>query len=186
MRRFNGDTVAVLASGPSLVEDDIRAVSHLPCVAVNNTWEVARFCSVIFAGDHKWWMHNGDAVDIPAARVSLSYNSERQYSAKRFKSKVAKSGGYNSGCIAIEYAIVHGASRVIMLGFDCSVKHGTHHHGDHKKSPNPDKVKCQRWVQQFDTLRRIYPQADVVNCSRYTELRVFPVKPLESVLCEPG
>lgn len=178
--------MVVLASGPSLVDEDIEKVRHLTCIAVNTTWEKARFCKVIFAGDHKWWIHNVDKIDIDVPRVGLSYNSENQYQAKRFNSKVAKKGGYNSGCIAIEYAITQGAKKVIMLGFDCSVKNGTHHHGDHRKSPNPNDVKCEIWKRQFANLRKFYPQADVVNCSRYTEIKCFPRKPLDEVLCKLG
>lgn len=183
---FRNQTVAVLASGPSLTQDDIDSISHLPHIAVNTTWEKARKCSVIFAGDNKWWIHNHDKIDIDARRISLSYNSERMYKAKRFKSKVAKKGGYNSGCIAIEYALSQEAERVIMLGFDCSVKNGIHHHGKHKESPNPNDGKCALWKKQFHNLRAAYPRAAIVNCSRYTELNMFPKVSLESALCGYG
>lgn len=186
MKLFNGDTVAVIASGPSLTDEDVEAVRGLKKIAVNTTWKKVRDCDVLFAGDHKWWMTNGKEVDIPARRVSLSYNSERQYGAKRFRSNAAKRGGYNSGCVAIEYAIRNGAGKIILLGFDCSVRNGTHWHGDHKKSPNPNDAKCHLWRKQFAELRRIYPDADVVNCSRYTELKTFPILSLEEVLCGLG
>lgn len=181
---FHVEPVVVLASGPSLDQEDIDKVRHLKCIAVNNTWERVRHCDVLFAGDHKWWMVYGMRVDIPAKRVSLSYNSEREYSATRFKSKAAQRGGYNSGCVAIEYAISHGASQIILLGFDCSIKNGLHHHGPHEKSANPTEKKCYLWQQQFKNLRNIYPDADIVNCSSYTELTVFPRKSLDAVLAE--
>lgn len=181
MKRFSG-TVVVLASGPSLVAEDIEAVRHLPCIAVNTTWQVARFCSTIFAGDATWWLREGDKIDIDAERVSLSYNSERQYGAKKFDSKIAKKGGYNSGCIAIEYALVNGADKVLMIGFDCSVKNGIHHHGKHDSNHNPTETKCILWKRQFEVLRQTYKDADIVNCSRYTELDMFPKVPLQEAL----
>jgi hypothetical protein len=179
--RFSGPVV-ILASGPSLTDADIEATKHLPCVAINTTWEKVRHCQVLFAGDHRWWCDNAEQIDIPAIRVSLSSNSERQYSATRFKTKVSVNAGYNSGAVAIEYAIVNGAERIILLGMDCSVKLGEHHHGKHPKSPNPNETKCALWKQQFRTLRKTYPSADIVNCSRYTELDMFPCMPLEEAL----
>lgn len=185
MKRFSG-TVVILASGPSLTVEDVESTRHLPSIAVNSTWAIARHCQVIFAGDHRWWTDNAGKVDIDAHRVSLSYNSERQYNTERFKSKIAKNGAYNSGCVAIEYAIVNGAGRIVMLGFDASVKNGIHHHGPHKTNHNPNETKCQLWRRQFHTLRATYPKADIVNCSRYTELDMFPRSPLEDELCGRG
>lgn len=178
-------TWVVIASGPSLVPEDVERVREAGCtiVAVNTSWKMAPFCDYLFAGDNKWWQNN--KVDIPAKRVSLSYNAERHHGAKRFKSKVAKKGGYNSGCVAIEFAIRRGAERVILLGFDCSVKNGTHWHGDHKKSPNPNQGKCEIWKRQFATLRNTYRDSEIINCSRYTELKTFPRMSLEEALCGP-
>jgi len=181
VKRFSGPVV-ILGSGPSLTTEDIDDCWHLPCVAVNTTWQKARFCEVIFAGDHRWWCDNAESIDIPAHRVSLSSNSERQYNATRFKSKVGINAGYNSGAVAIEYAIVNGADRVILLGMDCSVKLGEHHHGKHPKSPNPNEKKCALWKTQFMSVRKCYPTADVINCSRYTELDMFPRMELECAL----
>lgn len=182
---FKGETAVVLGSGPSLTAQDVAAVQHLRRVAVNTTWELDPLCDVLFAGDNKWWCQNGDRVNSPARRVSLSYNAENVYGATRFKSKVAKNG-YNSGCVAIEYALRQGASKVLLLGFDCSVKHGVHHHGKHPKSPNPDAHKCQLWMKQFDRIKKFYPSATIINCSRYTELETFEKSTLEDALCALG
>jgi hypothetical protein len=182
VKRFSG-TVVVLGSGPSLTIEDVESTKHLPTISVNTSWEKARHCQVIFAGDHRWWCDNAEKIDISAHRVTLSSNSERQYNAERFKSKVGISAGYNSGAVAIEYAIRGGADRVILLGMDCSVKLGEHHHGKHPKSPNPTEQKCRIWKGQFKAVRERYAGADVVNCSRYTELDMFPTMSLEEALC---
>ena len=175
-------TVAVLASGPSLTIEDVEAIrkANITTIAVNSTWEVAPFCDVLYAGDHRWWKANADKVNIPAKRFSRSSNSEKKYDAKYHRTQLGNS--YNSGQLAIEFAIMRNAKRVIMLGFDCSVKNGVHHHGKHKESPNPNVERCNRWKKQFADLRKFYKKADVVNCSRYTEINCFPVKPLENVL----
>jgi hypothetical protein len=181
---FNGEPVFVLASGPSLTLEDIETVrkSGFKTIAVNSTWEKARFCDVLFAADNTWWLENYDKIDILAARASLSYNAEQYQDAPRFPSRVAGKGGFNSGCIAIEYAVANDAGPVLMLGFDCSVKNGIHHHGKHKNLKNPDAGKCRIWMDQFALLRKLYKHAKIINCSRYTELKVFPRMSLEFML----
>ena len=183
--RFYG-TVVVLASGPSLTQEDVDKTAYLPCIAVNSTWKIARHSAVLFAGDITWWVNEAESVDIPAKRVSLSYDAEREFDAERFVSKIWKRNDYNSGCIAIEYAVVHGADRVLMLGFDCSVKNGIHHHGRHARSKNPNPAKCEIWKAHFRRLRDTYPAANIVNCSHYTELDIFPLVPLDDALCGLG
>jgi hypothetical protein len=184
MSLFARKPVVVLASGPSLTLEDIEIVrkSGLKTIAVNSTWEKVRFCDVIFAGDAPWWIEHGERIDIPAVRASMSYNAERGQKATRFPSKVAGNGGYNSGCIAIEYAIANGSGPVLMIGFDCSLKNGVHHHGKHENLRNPTTSRCKVWLAQFHKLRKIYKDATIINCSRYTELKEFPCMTLESAL----
>ena len=180
-----GQTVAVMASGPSLKEADIELVraAGLPTIAVNTTWEKVRWCDAIYAGDFRWWKVHGQGIDIPALRFSASKKSEDKYQAKRHKSKMGQ-GGYNSGMMAIEVAVLRGAQRVLLLGFDCSLKNGSHHHGDHTKTPNPNRSRIRQWHRQFEKFRKAYPKAEVINCSRYTELEAFPIRNLDEVLSE--
>ncbi|MCY1346367.1 hypothetical protein D9M69_324510 [compost metagenome] len=87
----------------------------------------------------------------------------------------------NSGYRAIELAINFGAARVLLLGYDCSVRLGTHWHGDHQKTKNPDHRRCAEWLNQFGRLAR--NGAEVINCSRETVLTCFPRMSLEEALC---
>lgn len=172
--------IAVLASGPSLLLSDVCKVQEvMPVVAVNTTWFLVN-TEIIVAGDYRWWKVHGDKVTA-RIKISRSEKAERAYGAKRMRSKVPN--GYNSGMSAVEWCIQKAYGPVVMLGFDCSLRDGTHHHGDHTETPNPTDERVKRWRQQFCDLRRAYPHANVVNCSRYTELDVFPVKSLDEVLC---
>lgn len=177
---MKGEIVAVIASGPSLTSEDVEAVSHLKTIAVNSSWKIAPFCDVLFAGDFVWWKNYGKEVNIAAKKVCMTARA-KEIGAVHFKHKHSK--GYNSGMCAIEYAVRRGARKIIMIGFDCSIKNGIHHHGEHKKTPNPNETRCNRWKDQFRWLRKEFPDADIVNCSRYTEIDCFPVLPLEEVLC---
>lgn len=123
---------AVIASGPSLAWDDYADVelikqSGIKTVAVNSSWQVARFCDVIYAGDTAWWRYNHKSVDIDAVRWSCSRPAKQMYGCFYRERKIKP--GYNSGANAIELAANHyKADPIILVGFDCSTKHGVHHH----------------------------------------------------------
>lgn len=180
-KRWSGRTVACVASGPSLSVEDCLAVglAGIPTIAVNSSWRLARFAEVVYAGDPCWWEVYGSEVEIMAERWSCSRSSER-YGCHHHP----VGGAYNSGMRAIQFAIWQGASRVILLGYDCSLEHGTHWHGDHQKTKNPDRRKVTLWHGQFQAAAREAKAAgvEIINCSRDTALTCFPRMPLLEAL----
>lgn len=178
---------AVLASGPSLTNEDITLVnqSGINTIAVNTTWEKARFCSVIYGGDSAWWRHNEQKIDVDADRWTCSKAAKTLYGCHYRERKIKPN--FNSGANAVELAVNQfNATHVIMLGFDCSVRHGIHHHGKHLKTSNPTQSRCETWKLQFKSLRKVTGHAAVWNCSRYTELKYFEQRDLKQCLKELG
>lgn len=181
---------AVIASGPSLAWDNYADVelirqAGIKTIAVNNSWEVARFCDVIYAGDGVWWKHNHKDIDISAERWALSRSAVNLYGCQ-YRGRVTKDG-YNSGANAIELAAnVYKARPIILLGFDCSLRHGVHHHGKHAKTKNPHAERVSLWGGHFAGVAKKIGKTPVFNCSRYTELDMFPRRDLREMLCELG
>lgn len=176
--RWQGQTVACIASGPSLTKADCDFIgnSKIATIAVNNSWELAQFAQVIYAGDAAWWARNIKGITIPAERWSCSRSAADKYKVSYHEMH----GAFNSGLRAIELAIFFGASKVILLGYDCTTKYGTHWHGDHIGAGNPNATKCNMWKKQF--LRLAKSRVAIINCSRVTALECFPKKSLEDVL----
>lgn len=187
---WSGQVCAVIASGPSLAWDNFADVelirqAGIKTIAVNNSWQKALFADVIYAGDTAWWRYNHKEITIPAQRWTCSKGAVNLYGC-RYRARYVKPG-YNSGANAIEVAAnVFGAAVVLLVGFDCSVKHGTHHHKDHKHTSNPTRDRAERWKPQFKSLLKRVGPARIINCSRYTELTCFPRQDLRSALCEHG
>lgn len=166
-------TVVCIASGPSLTAADCKLIekSGLLAIAVNTSWKLARFADVIYAGDKCWWDANISSIDIPAKKVTCTQQAAYAHSIELHRCY----GEYNSGMRAIQYAIDKGADKVILLGYDCSLANGSHWHGHHEKTANPDTSKVKGWHRQFN-IAQAYANAkkvQVVNCSRYTELKCF-------------
>lgn len=173
-------TIVCIASGPSLTAEDCDAVkrSGIDAVAVNSSWKIARFAKYIYAGDSRWWNENIADIDVPAERWTCLENSAQQHKINLHR---GFRGVENSGLRAIQFAISKGADKVILLGYDCSLVNGSHWHGDHEKTPNPTAERVKLWHRQFAGAD--YSGVDVVNCSRYTELKHFRISTLEAELC---
>ena len=181
---WKGRRVAVLASGPSLTKEDAIAVrdAGFITIVVNNTWKLAPWYDVLMAGDNRWWRTHHKDIKGTGKRYSKGHRSEKLYKAHVFKSILGSD--YNSGELAIEYAARKGPDLIVLLGFDGSLDKGIHWHGPHHHTPNPNATRCKKWLNQFARIPETFPDANIINCSRYTKVECFPTANLEDVLCE--
>lgn len=97
-----------------------------------------------------------------------------------------KQGG-NSGFQAVGLALMFGAARVILLGYDMQFTGGKRHwHRDHPETMgNPVERKFQEWRGHFEHLAR-QARVPIINASRETALRCFPRMDLDACLAEPA
>lgn len=179
-----GSSWAIVASGPSLTAEDCEALrqSGLPTIAVNSSWKLARFAEVIYGGDDVWWKAYEHEIDIPARRVCFMRQTAARLGIEHHKG--AAGSVICSGYQAIRWAMQQGAKRIILLGFDCSVSNGTHWHGDHEKTGNPDARKAASWARHFNALALVAKaqRVEIINCSRETALTCFPRMDLRDAL----
>jgi hypothetical protein len=168
-----------IGSGPSLTKADCDLVAGLPTIVVNDSWKMA--AGILYAGDLSWWDKHHASIDrVHSECYTRSANAARKYGLKLFE---GTRGKYNSGQKAIELAAHLGATRILLLGYDCSIKGGLHWHGKHEgglRNPGPNSV--QSWHSEFLTMTLQVKLPPVVNCSRYTELKCFPTATLEDTL----
>lgn len=175
-------TIVCVASGPSLTSSDcnLASCSGLPVIAVNNSWMAVKCYTHIYAADCCWWEEYGAGITSEAARWCSDEFTARRFGINWLPSAIP--GSFNSGQRAIELAIHLGASRVLLLGYDCSIRNGTHWHGNHALLSNPDKFSVVRWQDEFSRLSAIAGGVEIINCSRYTRLTCFPRQSLETAL----
>lgn len=150
----------------------------------NTSFRVALWADALFAMDEKWWQEYRKEVEasFQGLRLSICSNSRSLGVTQVMQKKQAMTTYGNSGAGAIALAFLWGASKVIMLGYDCQRTGGkTHWHGDHPKTLGNAK-SMPRWGEQFKTLRREL-KGEIVNCTRQTSLTMFQRKALEDVLC---
>lgn len=200
---WRGDDVVVLASGPSLTQeqcDQVRrwraAAARRRVIAINTTYQRALWADVLFACDRPWWDEYHAkvvAAKFEGALWTQDVDAARKYELNMISSMPLpglgkRAGiihqGQNGGYQAVNLAYQTGAARIILLGFDMK---GSHWHGDHPKpltNPRPDLFAL--YIRNFAVMARDLRNTDakVINCTPDSALDCFPTMSLEQMLAQ--
>ena len=175
---WEGETVAVLATGPSLTQKQCDSVRHLPCIAVNDAYKMAPFAEMIYAADIQWWALNPDALSFKGLKVTCMNDMQltdvkvlKQGGLEGFDpSPDAIRTGGNSGYQAVHIAIHAKAAKILLFGFDMG---GTHFFGPHKAPlRNTDTEVFTHWIPRFEALKN--RGSEIINCTPKSALKCFP------------
>jgi hypothetical protein len=186
--------VVILASGPSLTQDDANRVrGNAKSIVINNTYALAPWADMLYACDYRWWKHYRPT--FYGLKVCPHEGACKEFGLIHIPGK-SKPGlslskdcihfGGNSGFQALNIAVLSGAKRIILLGFDMqpSRSGAMHWHQDHARIGNPQRNSFNRWLRAF---HEAAPQltklgVEVLNCTRDTALDVFPRARVEDVI----
>ncbi len=190
--RWAGETVAVIASGPSAGEAAIDLLAgRAKVIAVNDSWRLCPWADMLYAADQRWWKHHEYVTEFKGERWSQQQGTiDWPEEAKRAGIRIIQSKnekgisfdperihtGMNSSFQALNLAILQGASRVLLIGLDLAVIGGrTHWFGTH-----PGKLERNSPYASFRKEFMVAaPQIEragieVVNCSLLSTLACFP------------
>lgn len=191
-REAEGETVAVLASGPSMsqaVADQVRAAG-IKAIAVNTTYRLAPWAWLLHAADARWWQQNPDALRFAGHKSSceevpgVGFIERSGKDGFDWRPGYIRTGG-NSGYQAIHLAAQAGAARVLLCGMDFRKTGGeSHWHGDHPAPlQNTDAEVYLGWLRHFPALVRELPAGcEVVNCTPGSAIDCFRRATLEEEL----
>jgi hypothetical protein len=188
-REAEGETVAILASGPSMSQAVADKVRHLRCIVINSTHRLAPWAWMLYAADGEFWCHpdTQDAQQFAGLRVSLSEapGVHRMRNAGLIGWDEAPDCLHtysNSGAQALQIAVKAGAKRVLLCGFDMHRYNGDHWHGKHPAGlRNTDDAHYTQFVQRFGELaKRIPTGVEIVNCTAGSALTCFPMADLDA------
>jgi hypothetical protein len=193
-----GSTVVCLASGPSLTPADVDLCrGRARVIAVNRTLELAPWADVFYASDGRMWEWMGEALArFPGRTFSLELTGKSRAAGCTLLRNGGIWGlsldpgtvcnGRNSGYAAVNLAVLLGAARILLLGYDLQPGPDgrTHYHGDHPYGAGPTDLIFRSWRAAFTSM--IAPLAaagvHVINCTRATALEAFPHGVLEAEL----
>lgn len=205
-RLWPAGTVAVcVAAGPSLTQADVDYVrGRAKVIVVNRSLEIAPWADVWYACDARFfkWVAQGQgdfrnlkeiAAQYQGPTYSLALESKRWRPGVKVLSKGTTHGlslnpaklclGGNGGYQALNLAVLLGATRILLLGYDMGVdaKGRQHWHADH---PNKMRSPYQTFLQGFPTLVEPLKKAgiEVVNCTLESRLKCWPKMSIQDTL----
>lgn len=159
---------AILASGPSMsqeVADRVHGGGYGLVVAVSDTFRLAPWADAMAAQDATWWRRHPDALQFAG----------RKFSANRIagvEQLPQVNINRSSGVLALEAAVLMGATDIRLFGFDM---HGTHYFGPHPEGlNNTTEERFEVFQKQFALWRDAHRNVVVMNCTSGSHLRAFP------------
>ena len=206
-RIWPGETVAILASGPSMSRDVAETVKgRCRVIAVNNqaidtvdstTKQLvpafAPWADVLYAADAKWWhCYQAQALQFAGLKVTLKPNPWPQvHQLAQSPQRVfdprpthLASGG-NSGYQALHLAAHFGATRVLLCGYDLRDGLGKRRHwfGNHPPRLN-GQAAYATWISGFQRLAPVLAKMgiEVLQCTPKSALKCFRQSTLEEAL----
>jgi hypothetical protein len=181
--------VVIVASGPSAKDYDYNLFrDKAKFIAINKSLELVPWADVLLAADAGWWHKTKGMKLFTGLKVTLDFNISRIYDVKLLSLSKTDSGiivkkpgqmgnGRNSGFYAINLAIQFGAKKIILSGFDMTLKSGVHWHGPHDKGlNNPRSYTINKWREILDKQSATVEKLGVkiINVSMSSALKAYP------------
>jgi hypothetical protein len=181
------NTAICIATGLSLTREDVEFCKGRGKIyAVKEAVLYCPFADVLYAADTDWWDYKDRWQDFNGKKWTLSSEAALKYGLNHIeydpnliwsdKQGIIASGG-NSGFQAINLAYLHGATRIILLGYDMGYKEKKHFFDDIKPRHSRDS-DYKKWLAHFDKAAQMIP-IEIINCTRGGALNFFPRKTLE-------
>lgn len=171
-------------------------------VAVQDACRLMPWADVLYGCDRRWWELHGGAPDFQGERwasLGTTTNDNEAIADKYGVRLVAgESGntfstdpaviryGSNSGFQAVNLALLFGARRIVLVGFDMRLVDGRRHFfGDHPR-PLINTPSYQPFVTAFErAARKLPPHVEILNATPGSALTCFPKVTLNEALADP-
>ncbi len=145
---WEGETVFVIASGPSVNKEICATVKGRRTIVVNNSYLVAPWADILFFGDGRWWTAYGEHCDREfKGRIATTQRAEYHVRHQNLIQAPPDKGlatDRREVCLrrtslmaAMNLAVHLGAVELVLLGADMRPggKGKLHHHAAHKWTP---------------------------------------------------
>ncbi len=176
----------IVASGPSANDIDLRRmIGKARFVVVNNSWRLAPWADFLFAADYRWWEGSCGCIEFKGWKVTTDRRAAETWSLLRLVTLLADDRlqledgivgwGGNSGFQALNMVVHFGCEKIILVGFDCTIKQGLHWHSPYPGANNPNPSKTLRWKRSLDGASVILDNigVKVINCSMISTLKKY-------------
>jgi len=192
-------TAICIASGPSLTKEGVAYCQGKGTVyVIKENYIIAPWADVLYAADGDWWdryhdqVRHGGLPGFAGEKWTVNHEAHLKYDLNYVQPKnplvwstnpahVATGG--NSGFQAMNLAVLQGAERVILLGYDygyCERTQGKHWwEEEHPRDSRFSNYK--KWLEYMDKAAPVIP-VPVLNATPTSAITCFPKVNLRDVL----
>lgn len=195
-RLWPGSTVVSIGGGPSLTQDQVDKVrGRAKVIAINDAYRLAPWADLFYFCDFRWFeWHRHGLLPLGGIKVTLENNYISGHGIKCIRNRGVTGlwlsppdgvcTGRNSGFQVINLAVLLGAKRILLLGYDMKVAGDGRKHwfGDHPR-PTPEGAFATM-LPCFDTIVDKLAElgVEVVNVTPGSALETFPKMTLDEAL----
>lgn len=196
-REWADADAVVIGGGPSLKGFPWESLKGRKTIGCNAAFRQGiDVCTLSFFEDIAWFNFEEANLESFPGRVATSseeipedhpwvYRLERKVEGLHTGGAVGFGG--NTGCSAINLALLMGAKRVFLIGFDCRL--GTeremnwHNHRHEPANESPELfLKFQEGFYAIARDREaVFPDCQIINCTPHSALRAFPTMRWEDI-----
>jgi hypothetical protein len=213
---WTGEPCLVVASGPSLTAEVVHKVrmtrwlKQWRAIVVNDVYKLLPRADVLYAADNGWWNLHGKCEGFHGEKWSthetdpnpgIIHGNDKRKIAEEYGINLVRGldgdefsfdpsvirYGSNSGFQAVNLALLFGATRIVLVGFDMRHVGGkAHFFGDHPAPLGRLKTgEYERFCVRFERAAKKLPKhISIVNATPNSALKCFPMMSLEDAVRE--
>jgi len=195
--------VVCIASGPSVNAELVQQLLTFKgnIIAVNDAYTLCGFADVLYGCDFKWWKAHNGVPSFNGLKIGMDTTGARMPAVKYIKMAVDCTGhelrkglsdnpealatGGNSGYQAINLAVLMGAKRILLLGYDCKKAPDGKRHFFGKHPPDLEiESNYKFFIESFCSLPQELEWAgvEVINCNTDSAIECFKKMTLKEAL----
>lgn len=186
--KWEGDDAFIIGGGPSLRDFDWKLLKDELTIGCNNAYVLgADVCKICIFGDAKWFRKHRDKL---AEYKGVLFTNSKQFShtkiewlwtmPRKAKGLGARALGWNSntGAAAVNLALVLGAKRIFLLGFDMHLSEDGNPNWHDALMDKPNAAVYEKFVVEFTSVsidcKKLFPGREIINVTDNSDLDVFP------------
>lgn len=184
---WDGRDVYIIGGGKSLEHFDWSLLLDKCTIGCNDAYSHGvDICKICFFGDSIWFDDHKE--NLAKYKGTVFTNAPALYSTriKWLWTMMRGSSGihseslgwnFNSGACSVNLAVLLGAKRVYLLGFDMKLTNGQNNwHPNNLSKPDPDIF--EKFIEGFELLKismdKQYPNIEVINITDDSDLNIYP------------
>ena len=185
--RWEGQEAYILGGGPSLTSFDMNLLKGRNVIGCNDAYKLGvEICPVVYFIDPDWYGHHYEHLKTYQGELISCRQDFLEYpeikTTKRFDHGLHLGGvGYNgnSGAGAINLAILFGAAKIYLLGFDMELGGAGQANWHQNEVNQPDIRHYQRFQGEFKDFvipdwKKKFSHIGIVNLNPDSKLDGFP------------